>query len=89
MAKWDIRSETERETEAIERWGQDEWDRRKNIVEIKKDELEAATNWETRCVIGTQFEAIARVMKQSMWDQFIEMPVRKWELLVHKLAGTI
>lgn len=85
--QWEIRSEKDREQEAIDRWGEEEWARRMAIVEQKKDELEAESGWEARCVIGTQFEPIARVMKQEQWDHFVTMPVSKWERLVMKLAG--
>ena len=85
MAQWEIRSESEREQEALDKWGKDEWARRKVVIAQKQDELEAEDGWEARCVIGTQFESIARVMKQEMWDKFVEMPVIKWRRLVEKL----
>jgi hypothetical protein len=87
MAKWEIRTEQAREQEAIERWGQEEWDRRKAVIEKKLDELEAESSWEARCVIGTQFEPIARVMKQEQWDHFVTLPVNKWRQLVMRLVG--
>lgn len=87
MAQWEIRSEADREREAIERWGKEEWSRRKAVIEQKCDELEAEFGWESRCIIGTQFEPIARVMKQDQWDKFKDMHVRKWERLVLKIAG--
>lgn len=85
--KWEIRSEQAREQEALDRWGKDEWTRRKAVIAQKCDELEAESGWEARCIVGTQFEPIARMLDQDKWDRFKDMPVAKWERLVYKLAG--
>lgn len=85
--QWEIRDEDAVEAEAIEKWGREEWQDRKRICEQKRDELEDKYNWETRCIVGTQFDAIARVMKQEMWDNFKEWPVTKWHAMVMRLVG--
>jgi hypothetical protein len=85
--KWEIRSEQAREQEALDRWGKEEWARRKAVIAQKQDELEAESGFEARCIIGTQFEPIARMLDQDKWDKFATMPVAKWERLVLKLAG--
>lgn len=87
MANWEIRSESERNKEAVDRWGQQEWNARLAVVQKKCDELEKEFGWEERCIVGTQFEPIARVVKAELWAKLVEQPVSKWRALVFKLAS--
>ena len=59
--------------------------RRLAVIEQKKDELEKSDGWEARCVIGTQFEPIVRVLDQEKFDAMATWPVWKWRRLVEKL----
>ena len=87
MAKWEIRSESERTAEAIAKFGQEEWHARMEVVRKKCDELEKEFSWEERCVVGTQFEPIARAASPELWAKLILEPVSKWRALVFKLAS--
>jgi hypothetical protein len=86
-AKWGIRSESEREAEAVEKWGKTEWNRRKAICEQKRDELEKTDSWEARIVIGNQFEPIMVMLDQEKFDVMATLPVWKWRRLVEKVIG--
>ena len=86
MTTWQIKSEKAYEKEAVGRWGREEWTRRQVVVSQKCDELEAEDGWEARCVIGTQFEPLARMLSQGNWDKFILMPVSKWRRLVERVV---
>lgn len=85
MATWVIESDQKRQQDAIDKWGEAEWARRMVVVEQKMDELEKADGWEARCIIGNQFEQLARVMPQEQWDDFAQRPVGFWRRLVEKL----
>lgn len=84
---WEIRTEQQREQEAIERWGEEEWNRRKEVVSQKREELKGKSGWEVNQVVGTQFEAIARQLNQENWDKLTNLSVSKWENLVYSMAG--
>lgn len=83
--KWGIRSEKEREDEAIAKWGREEWDRRKAVCETKRDELEKADSFDARIVIGNQFEPIMVMLDQEKFDVMATLPVWKWRRLVEKV----
>jgi hypothetical protein len=86
MAKWEIRSEESREQEALDRWGKEEWNRRKEVVKKKTEEL-CEESWEASCVYGTQFEVIARALDQDKFDKMAELPYTRWVMLVDRMVA--
>lgn len=86
MAEWLVESESEFETKANNKLGKDEWERRKKVCAEKRDELEKKFGWEERCIVGCQFDVIARHASTKVWARLIKKPVDFWRDLVYKLA---
>ena len=84
-AKWSIRSDKQREDEAIEKWGRPEWTHRKAICEIKRDELEEEYSYDVRIIVGGQFETIMVMLDQEKFDMMATLPVWRWRMFVEKL----
>lgn len=87
MTQWDIKSDETRNKEAIAQWGQEEWTNRMKIVQTKRDELEKEFGWNENCVIGSQFESIARAAKPELWKKLSKSPTKQWRELVLRIAS--
>jgi len=82
---WSIRSASDCEREALDKWGEAEWERRMVVVEQKCSELEDLDGFETGCIIGGQFDVIARALNQEQFDKMAGMSVVMWRRLVERL----
>ena len=87
-SQWTISDPKKEHAEAIERFGEEEWARRLEIVEDKTEELRnlSKSSWREAVFYGPQFEVLARLLDQDKWDRFKEFPVRRWTALVDKLV---
>jgi hypothetical protein len=85
MAKWVIDSEDSLRKEWREKWGDEEFERRKRIADEKREQY-PDSEWEAQIILGNQFESVAMQCSQEVFDKLAERDYKFWGCLVHKVA---
>lgn len=84
--QWVIESESEAEARYIEKWGREEFNRRKKVAAEKVDQF-PRNEYETRIVVGNQFESVAMQASQEIFDKLENLDYKFWVRLVYKVCG--
>lgn len=86
MVAWNIDSEGKVREEWVEKWGQEEFDRRKEIAAAKVEEFPKKL-WKEQMVFGGQFEPIAMQCSQDVFDQLADKDYKFWMNFISKVIG--
>ena len=85
MSKWEIVNAEEEKRKNIEKFGQEEYDRRIAVVTQKKKDY-PEEEWQRRVVFGGQFEALAMAVSQDIFDKLEKQTYQQWEFIINRIA---